>query len=290
MIRSPGCIQRKQRASVWKLLMFPPTDAPHRVLCVRSGGAVLEVLQSSGPSRWPERTQWLPPLQGGDQTHVGGKKQTPSLHRCLSHTHLLRLSPVCPTLAAPLCGSGWVQPQRGEVDHPPAQRSGQSILGEHHPGHVGRAVHGGGGDLWRRRLHTLPGTTSSTGSSLSATIYRWCNSSRIKRCEKSFLNLTNTAVLCTLCLERYLLISITYYDLGLNLKYADVTEPTVAGMVHLWVNSQHHNSVRLRVAILTLLCMLVLFRRLQQSQKTAIVNTVTPASFSIGLLLLLLLA
>lgn len=86
------------------------------------------------------------------------------------------------------------------------------------------------------------------------------------------------------------MISKNYYDLGLNLKDADVTEPTVAGMVHLWVNSQHHSSVRLRIAILNLLCMLVLFRRLQQSQKTAIVNTVTPASFSIGLLLLLLLA
>ncbi|CAF91364.1 unnamed protein product [Tetraodon nigroviridis] len=38
-----------------------------------------------------------------------------------------------------------------------AERPGQSLLGEHHPGHAGGAVHGGGGDLRRRGLHTLPG-------------------------------------------------------------------------------------------------------------------------------------
>uniref|UniRef100_A0A8C1T3L1 Eukaryotic translation initiation factor 4E family member 2 related sequence 1 n=1 Tax=Cyprinus carpio TaxID=7962 RepID=A0A8C1T3L1_CYPCA len=41
-------------------------------VCPSSGGAVLEVLQSSGATRRPDGTQRLPPLQRGNQTHVGG--------------------------------------------------------------------------------------------------------------------------------------------------------------------------------------------------------------------------
>lgn len=44
-----------------------------RILCsLGSGGAVLEVLQPSCATRRPDGTQRLSPVQGGDQTHVGG--------------------------------------------------------------------------------------------------------------------------------------------------------------------------------------------------------------------------
>lgn len=77
------------------------------VMCCVSGGAVLAVLQSSGPSRWPERTQWLPPVQGGNQTHVGGKKERQWLH------------PVCLTPVPPV--SPWLLLSAGQDE---SNRSG----------------------------------------------------------------------------------------------------------------------------------------------------------------------
>lgn len=53
------------------------------------------------------------------------------------------------------------------MDYPPAEGPGVTLLGEHHPGHVGRAVHGGRGDLWGGGVHPLPGTgTTITNSPL----------------------------------------------------------------------------------------------------------------------------
>ncbi len=46
------------------------------------------------------------------------------------------------------------------MDHPAEEGSGVSFLGEHHPGHAGRAVHGGRGDLRGRGVHPLPGADS----------------------------------------------------------------------------------------------------------------------------------
>jgi len=42
------------------------------VCVVPPGAAVLEDLQSPGATRRPDGTQRLPPLQRGNQTHVGG--------------------------------------------------------------------------------------------------------------------------------------------------------------------------------------------------------------------------
>lgn len=44
------------------------------------------------------------------------------------------------------------------MDYPAEEGPGVSLLGESDSGHAGGTVYGGGGDLWRCGVCTLPGT------------------------------------------------------------------------------------------------------------------------------------
>lgn len=55
---------------------------------------------------------------------------------------------------------GQSQQEWREVDHPAEEGAGLPLLGEHHPGHAGRAIHGRRGDLRRRGVCPLSGGDS----------------------------------------------------------------------------------------------------------------------------------
>ena len=86
------------------------------------------------------------------------------------------LSPVCIDVSVCINGpasSGWSKQERREVDHTVAEGAGLTLLGEHHSGHAGRAVHGGRGDLRCSGVYPFPGQTIGSFGEIGVKAGAW---------------------------------------------------------------------------------------------------------------------